>query len=291
MFARSMGARGGVRGLKSAQIARNSAVRAARWYATNQAPRPKIPGKLVALLGVLAVGSTFVSISYNKVGPKEFLEPVQGDEQRKSAGSGTTRAFKDGQVKVIFVLGGPGAGKGTQCAKLVRDYNFVHLSAGDLLRAEQARPGSQYGELIDKYIREGNIVPQEITIALLEKAMREKYDNGLGSNRFLVDGFPRKMDQAITFEDQVAVSSFTLFFDCPEATMLKRLLERGKTSGRADDNVESIKKRFKTFVETSYPVVQYYEKQNKVVKVSCDHPVDQVYAEVQAAIKEKMDIH
>ncbi|KAF9907778.1 hypothetical protein BX616_000336, partial [Lobosporangium transversale] len=97
---------------------------------------------------------------------------------------------------VIFVLGGPGVGKGTQCANLVRDFGFVHLSAGDLLRAEQERPGSQYGDLIRSYIKEGKIVPMEVTIALLENAMLAS-----GQTRFLIDGFPRKMDQALKFEE------------------------------------------------------------------------------------------
>lgn len=194
-------------------------------------------------------------------------------------------AFPDNAISVIFVLGGPGAGKGTQCAKLVNEQGFVHLSAGDLLREEQARPGSKYGDLIAQYIKEGTIVPQEITVALLEAAIKEK--NAKGAKRFLVDGFPRKMDQALTFEEQIAKSAFTLFFECPEAVMLERLLERGKTSGRADDNIDSIKKRFKTFVDTSMPVVDYFEKQGKVVKVRCDQPVDMVYGQVKAALKEK----
>ena len=195
-----------------------------------------------------------------------------------------TRAFKDGEVTVIFVLGGPGSGKGTQCAKLVKDYGFTHLSAGDLLRAEQSRPGSTYGKLIADHIKAGTIVPQEVTLALLEQAMRES-----NSKKFLIDGFPRKMDQAIKFEDDIAVSKMILFLDCPEEVMEKRLLKRGETSGRSDDNIESIKKRFKTFVETSMPVVDMFEKQNKVVKVKCDQPVDVVYEQIQKALK-KFDI-
>lgn len=109
-----------------------------------------------------------------------------------------TPALNSNDFSVIFVLGGPGSGKGTQCAKLVEEFGFEHLSAGDLLRAEQARPGSKYGKLIADYIKAGEIVPQEITLALLEQAMRES--NG---NRFLIDGFPRKMDQALSFETQV----------------------------------------------------------------------------------------
>ena len=189
------------------------------------------------------------------------------------------------KVSVVFVLGGPGSGKGTQCEKLVKEKAFVHLSAGDLLRAEQKREGSQYGELIAKCIKEGIIVPQEVTVNLLRNAIQVNVDQG--SSRFLIDGFPRKMDQALTFEKEIVPSSFTLFFECPEEVMLKRLLERGKTSGRTDDNIESIKKRFATFLDTSMPVVEFFEKQNKVVRVKCDKPVEVVSGEVQKALQDR----
>ncbi|EUC59506.1 adenylate kinase [Rhizoctonia solani AG-3 Rhs1AP] len=124
-------------------------------------------------------------------------------------------AFDSKKVMVIFVLGGPGAGKGTQCARIVEDFGFVHLSAGDLLREEQKREGSTYGALISEHIRNGTIVPMEVTVKLLENAMRAQlerphpgaaWENGHG--RFLVDGFPRKMDQAIKFDETVCLSSF-----------------------------------------------------------------------------------
>lgn len=126
-------------------------------------------------------------------------------------------------------------GKGTQCENLVRDYGFVHLSgthertkgscnsrgllmhallslAGDLLRAEQDREGSEFGELIKKNIREGTIVPMEVTIKLLENAIKDALDKPRpyevgwedGRGRFLVDGFPRKMDQAVKFDEDVS---------------------------------------------------------------------------------------
>ncbi|TPX55128.1 hypothetical protein PhCBS80983_g05575 [Powellomyces hirtus] len=186
---------------------------------------------------------------------------------------------------VVFVLGGPGAGKGTQCANLVRDYGFVHLSAGDLLRAEQNRPNSKYGELINTYIKEGKIVPMEITIALLHAAMKEAK-----SSRFLIDGFPRKMDQALKFEEAVVKSKFVLYFECPEEEMLKRLLKRGETSGRVDDNIESIKKRFRVFEDTSYPVIEHYQDQGKVQKVSCKQPIASVYAQTKDVIEKELHL-
>ena len=92
------------------------------------------------------------------------------------------------------------------------------------------------------------------------------------------------MDQALKFEEAVCPSKFTLFFDCPEDVMRERLLNRGKTSGRSDDNVESITKRFKTFVETSMPVVEYFEKENKVVKIEAVKSPDEIYGEVKKSM-------
>merc|ERR550532_2028564 len=106
----------------------------------------------------------------------------------------------DAKPNVMFVLGGPGAGKGTQCARIVEKYGHVHLSAGDLLRAERASPGSQYGELIEHHITNGTIVPVAITCSLLERAMKES-----AKNEFLIDGFPRNEESLrkrfVTYEE------------------------------------------------------------------------------------------
>lgn len=197
--------------------------------------------------------------------------------------------FSPSNVTVVFVLGGPGAGKGTQCANLVRDYHFAHLSAGDLLRAEQDRPGSEFGALIKDCIKNGSIVPMEVTVQLLENAMAETLEKSKSKKgKFLIDGFPRKMDQALKFEESVCPAKFVLFFDVPEEVMQQRLLKRGETSGRADDNKESIKKRFKTFVETSMPVVEYYENQGRVVKIKATEGPDEVYALTRGKVEERL---
>ncbi|PWY77178.1 UMP-CMP kinase [Aspergillus sclerotioniger CBS 115572] len=204
----------------------------------------------------------------------------------------STPRFSPASITVVFILGGPGSGKGTQSTNLVRDYGFTHLSAGDLLRAEQIRTGSQYGDLIKTYIREGKIVPMEITVALLSNAMADAL--AANSNltpgfkpRFLIDGFPRKLDQAVFFEDTVCPSEMTLFLDCPEEVMEARLLKRGETSGRDDDNAESIRKRFRTFVETSMPVVKAFEEQNKVVSVTATGSVEDVYERIREGFEAK----
>jgi UMP-CMP kinase len=92
------------------------------------------------------------------------------------------------------------------------------------------------------------------------------------------------MDQAHKFEEAVVPSRFTLFFDCPEDVMEKRLLKRGETSGRSDDNAESIKKRFKTFVETSMPVVNYFKDEKKVEWVMATKSPEEVYEDVKKAL-------
>jgi len=197
----------------------------------------------------------------------------------------------DSKVVVIFVLGGPGAGKGTQCARLVQDFGFCHLSAGDLLRAEQHREGSEYGQLIQTCIKEGTVVPMEVTVKLLENAMsaalaEQRSGDGWsdGHGRFLVDGFPRKMDQADKFEHDVAKAKAMLFFSTTEEVMLQRLLERGKTSGREDDNAESIKKRFNTYKEQTMPVIEHYQKLGKVIEVDSSVPIDEVAQKTKAAV-------
>ena len=177
----------------------------------------------------------------------------------------------------MFVLGGPGAGKGTQCANIVRDFGFAHLSAGDLLRAHM-KSGSKDGNMVAEMIKQGQIVPSEVTVNLLLGAMKDS-----GKSTFLIDGFPRNKENRDAWERTAGYDcDFVLFFDCPEEVMEKRLLSRGETSGRTDDNIESIKKRFKTFVESSVPVVDYYRGLSKVREVMSDLPPEEVYAQTKA---------
>ncbi|XP_075953300.1 UMP-CMP kinase [Anarhichas minor] len=189
--------------------------------------------------------------------------------------------------QVVFVLGGPGAGKGTQCSKIVENYSYTHLSAGDLLRAEQGREGSECGQLIDSYIKEGSIVPVEITINLLRKAMEETMHKDDKQFRFLIDGFPRNEDN-LTGWNTVMVDEadvkFVLFFDCSNEVCMDRCLERGKSSGRTDDNRESLEKRIQTYLQSTRPIIELYEKQGKVRTVDASHSLDKVFADVKAIL-------
>ncbi|KAJ8418990.1 hypothetical protein AAFF_G00004890 [Aldrovandia affinis] len=202
--------------------------------------------------------------------------------------------------QVIFVLGGPGAGKGTQCAKIVetygytqlsvclsQTYGYTHLSAGDLLRGERSREGSEFGQLIDSYIKDGKIVPVEITINLLRKAMEETMQLDQKKSRFLIDGFPRNHDNlrgwTSVMEDKADVK-FVLFFDCSDQVCINRCLERGKSSGRTDDNRESLEKRIQTYLQSTRPIIGQYERQGKVHTVDASRSVDEVFADVKTLL-------
>ncbi|KAF0902565.1 hypothetical protein E2562_018061 [Oryza meyeriana var. granulata] len=179
------------------------------------------------------------------------------------------------KVKIIFVLGGPGSGKGTQCCNIVEHFGFTHLSAGDLLRAE-INSGSENGTMIDTIIKEGKIVPSEVTIKLLQEAIIKS-----GNDKFIIDGFPRNEENRAAFESVINISpEFVLFFDCSEEEMERRLL--GRNQGRSDDNIETIRKRFKVFVESSFPVIEYYDSKGIVKKIDATKPVPEVFEDVKA---------
>ncbi|XP_037642478.1 UMP-CMP kinase [Sebastes umbrosus] len=189
--------------------------------------------------------------------------------------------------QVVFVLGGPGAGKGTQCSNITESYDYTHLSAGELLRTERAREESEFGALIASHIKEGKIVPVEITIKLLRKAMEETMQKDEKMFRFLIDGFPRNEDNLQGWNkvmDGKADVKFVLFFDCSNEICIDRCLERGKSSGRSDDNRESLEKRIQTYLQSTRPIIELYEKLGKVRTIDASRSVDKVFADVKAVL-------
>jgi len=189
-----------------------------------------------------------------------------------------------GKPNVIFVLGGPGAGKGTQCAKIVEQFQHVHLSAGDLLRAERASPGSQYGEEIEGHITNGTIVPVEITCSLLQRAMTES-----DANNFLIDGFPRNEDNLQGWNRVMGEKvnlQCVLFFQCSQEICTQRCLGRGAAgSGRTDDNEESLRKRFVTYEQATMPIIRLFQESDLVKTLDATKSPEEVYKEVEAIIK------
>lgn len=181
-------------------------------------------------------------------------------------------------VKIVFVLGGPGSGKGTQCDKIVARYGFTHLSTGDLLR-DEVKSGSERGKQLTAIMERGDLVPLDTVLGLLRDAMIKKAATSKG---FLIDGYPRELDQGKRFESEVAPVVSVLYFEVADDTMKKRLLKRAETSGRVDDNEETIVKRLKTFHQHTQPVIDYYAKQNKVCKIVAEGSVDEIFSQVTA---------
>ncbi|GFY92061.1 P-loop containing nucleoside triphosphate hydrolases superfamily protein [Actinidia rufa] len=130
--------------------------------------------------------------------------------------------------------------------------------------------------MIQNMIKEGKIVPSEVTINLLQRAIQES-----GNDKFLIDGFPRNEENRAAFESVTGiVPEFVLFFDCLEEEMERRLLSRNQ--GREDDNIDTIRKRFKVYLESSLPVIEYYNSKGKVRKIDAAKPIEEVFEAVKA---------
>ena len=194
--------------------------------------------------------------------------------------------MSEDKYKVIFIVGPPGVGKNTQCDKLVEKYKFIHFGAGDLLRAE-AKKDTEEGKLVNSLISQGKIVPVKITCSLLKKAMDESGKN----NIFLIDGYPRNQDN-IDGWNEVFGTNYTLIssiiLGCSEEQLEKRLLGRAKSSGRSDDKIEVIKKRFKVYVEQSQPIEAKLKEMGPFIEVQATGTIDEVFQQIANQLYEKL---
>ena len=151
-----------------------------------------------------------------------------------------------------------------------------------MLREEVKNNGPNAAK-IETVLKEGTLVLAELIVELIKGAFEK---NGM-KGKFLLDGFPRSQDNLdawnLIIKDSVDVPCL-LYFSCSEATMEKRILKRGETSGRSDDNAESIKKRFNTFRTETAPIIEHFQKENKVEEVSAEHDVEEIYSNLKNAI-------
>ena len=168
----------------------------------------------------------------------------------------------------IVLFGKPGAGKGTQAEFLKEKYSLTHLSTGDIFRFN-IKNETDLGKLAKSYMDAGDLVPDEVTIKMLEGEV-EKHPETKG---FLFDGFPRTLAQADALDAFLATKKWeitaTIALEADDEILVQRLLERGKTSGRVDDqDEEKIRNRYQEYNEKTAPLMEYYSKQHKFYPVN-----------------------
>lgn len=188
---------------------------------------------------------------------------------------------------VFFVLGGPGAGKGTMCELAENQLGWTHLSTGVLLRAERDKGGDN-ADVINELIEAGKLVPNEIVVTLLKDAM-ETVTRTTGKTNFLLDGFPRSLDNLDAWYEIFGRETELpemLYFECPYEVLEQRILGRAKFSGRKDDNVESMKLRFDTFKAETLPTVELFQSKQKCTIIDTSQERAAVYAVVKQHLAE-----
>jgi adenylate kinase len=188
----------------------------------------------------------------------------------------------------LILFGPPGSGKGTQSERLVEKYGLVHLSTGNLLR-EQILQKTPLGLEAKKFMDQGQLVPDEVVIGMVDSY----FDQHKGAAGFLFDGFPRTVAQAMALDKLLALKkteiASVLALEVSEEELVKRLLNRGKTSGRSDDtNEEVIRKRFAVYTNETSPVADYYRKAWKFKPIPGEGSVDEIYAALRQAIDKAM---
>jgi adenylate kinase len=175
----------------------------------------------------------------------------------------------------LVIFGPPGAGKGTQAEFIIDSYKLIHLSTGDMLRAEMAS-GSELGERVKSIMAAGELVSDEIVIEMIAKRL----DGNPDASGFIFDGFPRTIPQAEAL-DQLLESKNTnisgmVMLEVEEEELVSRLVKRGQESGRADDNEQTIRNRIGVYNEQTLPVANYYDAQGKLNKVHGMGSIDEI---------------
>ena len=182
----------------------------------------------------------------------------------------------------IIIFGAPGSGKGTQSTLIKDKYELLHLSTGDLLREEIASE-TDLGRVASEYIAKGQLVPDDLIIDMIDKTIEEKTTSGAYKG-IILDGFPRTVAQAEALDELIKKRnkdiSVLLDLVVDEQELIDRLVLRGQTSGRSDDNLETIKKRLEVYHEKTKPVNDHYKKQNKHTVVDGSGSIDEIFERI-----------
>jgi adenylate kinase len=186
----------------------------------------------------------------------------------------------------LILFGPPGSGKGTQSEKLIEKYGLVHLSTGNLLREEIANR-TELGLAAKSFMDKGQLVPDEVVLGMIACAL----DNNVHANGFLFDGFPRTVAQAMGLDDMLeqrgSSINLVLALEVSEDELMQRLVNRGKTSGRSDDNEETIRARIQEYENKTAPVAGHYANLGKVIAVKGEGSVDEIFSELSGHIDTK----
>ena len=176
----------------------------------------------------------------------------------------------------IVLFGGPGSGKGTQSEKLIDKYGLHHISTGEVLR-DHIRKGTDLGKIAKSFIDEGQLIPDDLMIKILDSVLEEaKEKPGV-----IFDGFPRTIPQAEALNELLEKRGNKLHavvgLEVPDEELVKRMINRGKMTGRADDNEETIKKRLNVYHTQTSPLKDHYKKQNKYISIDGNKEIDQIF--------------
>ena len=186
----------------------------------------------------------------------------------------------------IVIFGAPGSGKGTQSDKLIEHYKLFHISTGDVLR-DNIRRGTDLGKIAKGYIDQGQLVPDELIIDILAQVLDDNKDKA--QEGVIFDGFPRTIPQAEALEqllaDRGTQIDAVVGLEVPEEELIRRILLRGKLSGRSDDNEETARKRLETYHNQTSPLKAYYEEQGKYRAINGLGTIDGIFE----LIKETLD--
>ncbi len=186
----------------------------------------------------------------------------------------------------LILFGPPGSGKGTQSEKLIEKYGLIHLSTGNLLREEIANR-TELGLAAESYMNKGQLVPDEVVLGMIACSL----DNNVHANGFLFDGFPRTVAQAegldAMLEERGTGISLVLALEVTSEELVQRLVNRGKTSGRSDDNEEVIRKRIVEYENKTAPVADHYANMGKVEYVKGEGSIDEIFDSLCSHINAK----
>ena len=183
----------------------------------------------------------------------------------------------------IVIFGAPGSGKGTQSERIVEKYGINHISTGDVLRAE-IKNGTELGKTAKGYIDQGQLIPDELMIDILASV----FDSFKDSKGVIFDGFPRTIAHAEALKKMLAERgqdvSVMVDLDVPEEELMIRLIKRGKDSGRADDNEETIKKRLHVYHSQTAPLIDWYKNEKKYQHINGLGTMEGIFAEICEAV-------